>query len=133
MKLNYKECLLIEDLNIDQEIVKHKMAKRFPDIKIIRLNNGEDALNFLQKKLDTGQAIPFLLLIDINMPLVNGFEFLDAIIKMGLNKTNRPKIAILTSSIHPADFKRARYYKIVDDFLIKPLDVEQLEKHMPFV
>ncbi len=132
MKLNHKECLLIEDLPIDQEIIKYKMASSFPNIKVIKVNNGEDALHFLQKRLDTGQAIPFLLLVDINMPMINGFEFLEACIKMGFTKTERPKIAIITSSIHPADSRKARYYNIVDEFFIKPLDMDRLERMMLF-
>jgi CheY-like chemotaxis protein len=132
MKLNYKECLLIEDLPIDQEIAKLKIVKSFPNLSVIKIDNGKKGIDFVQQRLDTGQALPFLILIDINMPIFNGFDFIEGCIKMGFKPDNKPKIAILTSSIHPADIKKARFYKIVDEFLVKPLDTNQLKKLMPF-
>lgn len=133
MKLNYKECLLIEDIHIDQEIVKHKFKVHYPNISVKKVPNGKEAIDFLQGRLDTGLAIPFLIIVDINMPSVNGFQFLEECKKMGFSKTNKPKIAMLTSSLHPSDEQRAKHIGIVDDYIIKPIDMSRIEQLMPFL
>jgi CheY-like chemotaxis protein len=67
--------------------------------------NGEDALNYLRNEQDKNSTT--LMLLDINMPVMNGFEFLDALKKHPEIDENALQICMLTSSTNPEDIRRA--------------------------
>lgn len=71
---------------------------------------------------------PELIFLDINMPVMNGWEFLDEFIKLKEEARNRCQIYMLTSSIDPSDMKKSQTYSCVKDFITKPLTKEKLEK-----
>ena len=87
--------------------------------------NGQEALNSLTAIINKGGDIPQLILLDLNMPVMDGWEFLEE-----FTKTNPPKeitIYILTSSIDPRDLKRAKQFNRVSNYVIKPITIENLE------
>jgi CheY-like chemotaxis protein len=109
MSTNFLNKLIIND----REIAK----------KIINLNNGEELLNFLN---DSYNKIPDAILIDINMPVMDGWEFLDIIEKQKNLDLSKCKIIILTASQNPDDLEKAKKYTSVNGFLNKPLDCDLL-------
>ncbi|WP_405329835.1 response regulator [Leeuwenhoekiella sp. LLG6367-2.1] len=87
--------------------------------------NGQEALDSLTAIINKGGDIPQLILLDLNMPVMDGWEFLEE-----FTKTNPPKeitIYILTSSIDPRDLKRAKQFNRVSNYVIKPITIENLE------
>lgn len=109
--------LLIEDDMI--EIMKFNRVLNTMEIKhvIIEAHNGEDALTLLNQK----KAIPDIILLDLNMPKINGIEFLE-ILKGDPNLRHIPAIILTTSSNHK-DVKEC--YKIgIAGYIIKPLKYE---------
>ncbi|MDX2285199.1 MAG: response regulator [Bacteroidia bacterium] len=91
--------------------------------------NGEDALLYLRSQL-TRQAAPDahkpnLILLDINMPIMDGFEFLEAWSQLDFSGKDQVKIVMLTSSSNPRDLDAARHYG-VHGFLNKPLTREKI-------
>lgn len=83
--------------------------------------NGDDAL----KKLKEAEKFPDLILLDINMPVMNGFEFLENYQKEGFE--GQSKIVMYTSSIRESEKKYSLQFKDVCDFVNKPISREQIE------
>jgi len=69
-----------------------------------------------------------LVFLDLNMPVMDGWEFLDEVKKFPNYSTTVCKIFILSSSIDPTDVQKANEYSIVQDFISKPLTTAHLEK-----
>ncbi len=87
--------------------------------------SGEEALSFF-KTIANQEESPFpeLVFLDINMPVMDGWEFLDALNALGLPWI--PAIVILSTTINPIDRARAESHPLVIDFLTKPLKIEDL-------
>lgn len=90
--------------------------------------NGKLALETLIDKKDDAQALPTVILLDINMPIMDGWEFLEKY------KTIRDKMAkpiiiyMVSSSINPRDIERAKEYSDVMEYLEKPVTLEEIQK-----
>ena len=117
-----REILLIDDDPVINFIHKKIIESKFPEIPVEILVNGYNALEYIRK--NTKKL--FLIFLDINMPVMNGWEFLDAISKDS-NEYNLT-ICILTSSIDQADLRKAQENERILSYITKPLTKEVLEK-----
>lgn len=95
------------------------------DKRVITAHNGLEALQTLQAMAAGGEKLPELILLDIKMPVMDGFEFLDQLAKPAALDLGRTRIFISTSSILPKDKQRAGLYPVAG-FLTKPLTEETL-------
>ncbi|MBL7682756.1 MAG: response regulator [Flavipsychrobacter sp.] len=87
-------------------------------------NNGREALDSLIAIMQSGAKMPDVILLDVNMPVMDGWQFLDEFIKVKpLQKTI---IYIVTSSIDPEDIQRAKSYSEVSDYIVKPVTEKTL-------
>ncbi|TDU42843.1 response regulator receiver domain-containing protein [Gelidibacter sediminis] len=87
--------------------------------------NGKEALNNLKSLIKTGENIPDVILLDINMPVMDGWEFLDEFIKI---ESQKPiTIFIVSSSIDPTDQDKVKKYQNVSNFIVKPISIETLK------
>lgn len=87
--------------------------------------NGAEALENLKPIIKTkGNNLPDVILLDINMPIMNGWEFLDEFTQIQCDK--QITIYIVTSSLDPLDLEKARTYKKVNNYLVKPISIEKL-------
>lgn len=89
-------------------------------------NNGLEALNALKPMLGNDENFPEIILLDLNMPIMDGWQFLDEIIK--IPTTKKVLIYIVSSSIDPLDLKKAKQYSIVNNYLVKPVTLADLTK-----
>ncbi|MEP2026135.1 MAG: response regulator [Reichenbachiella sp.] len=99
--------------------------------QIHECHNGKMALDYIENKgefISNGKTYPKpeLILLDINMPVMNGFEFLDAYKVLPQELRGGIVISMLTSSLNKLDKDKAQNYKDVSDFITKPITKEQL-------
>jgi len=86
--------------------------------------NGQEAISGLTKIIKSGEILPDVILLDLNMPVMNGWEFLDEFSDT-LNEKG-VTIFIVTSSVNPTDYEKANNYQSVTDYVEKPVTEESL-------
>ncbi len=120
----FKSALLIDDNQIDNLINKKILENNLFAEKIVVAGSAEVALNYL--KNESPENTPDVIFLDIRMPEIDGFQFLDEFAKLDSTATNHPKIFMLSSSLDPKDQTKVRESKYVDKFLGKPLSNQHL-------
>ena len=116
--------LVIDDDDINIFIIKKIVEKTGYEAKMVAKTNGQLAIDYINELISTGQPLPQLILIDINMPILNGWEFLEAYEKLGIEQTI--DMYMLSSSVYENDIEKAKTYKTVKGFISKPLSIERL-------
>jgi CheY-like chemotaxis protein len=121
-------CLLVDDNPIDVLINTRILQKLELVSYVDSVDSGMAALAYLEACQKTKQY-PEVILLDVDMPVMNGFEFLSECFSKGLLGESSVKIIMLTSSIHPLDQLKAKAYPIVG-YLNKPLKAQSLRTVM---
>ena len=93
--------------------------------KILQFENGEEALDFLKIHAAESDSLPDYIFLDINMPFVDGWMFLDDYATLKLNLKKKIEIYMVSSSIDPRDIDRARRNADVREYVIKPVSREK--------
>ena len=127
----YRTVMLIDDNEIDN-LINQKMIEAAAIAENIYTHTGaKSAIEFLRnmEKLDVAsEVLPDVIFLDIDMPLMDGFQFLDEFEKLSANTKKSCKIVMLTSSINPQDFDRSKKYSNVKLYLNKPLSHDSIQK-----
>lgn len=87
--------------------------------------NGQEALDDLLPRLSQAGKLPDVIFLDISMPLMNGWQFLDELTKQPV--PSHIKIFIVSSSIDPYDTDKASSYSLVTDYIYKPITIEKMK------
>lgn len=124
--------MLIDDNEIDN-LINQKMIEAANITEHIFTHTGaRSAIEFLKniEKVENvaKQILPDVIFLDIDMPLMDGFQFLDEFDKLSDATKKKCKIVMLTSSINPQDVNKSKEYSYVKKYINKPLSQENLEK-----
>ena len=118
------QFIIIEDNLIDQFVTK-KLLKKGLDINPVCIaNNGKEGMNWILKNPSQN---PLIILLDIQMPIMNGFEFLEEFDKLPEDVKDRTEIFVLSSTLDTDEIKKVRENKYVSDFWNKPFRLEILK------
>jgi len=117
---------LIDDDYIHQFGMKRMIQRYQPSVGVIEFYNGLDAINFFKTAHDE-QSIPELIFLDINMPVMNGWEFLDEFVKIRPALHKKIDIYILSSSTDNHDIEKAKSNPAITDYIVKPLTADSLK------
>jgi len=124
--------LCIDDDPITLMLCKMVITKASFSNEIATAKNGEEALKYFNtlKQTNSNSNLikhPQLIFLDLNMPVMGGWEFLDSFATADYSDYNDTKVIILSSTIDPEDLEKSKKYSMVIDFLSKPISKEMLE------
>jgi CheY-like chemotaxis protein len=115
---------------IDDDSIYLMLARRLINMhklsdSIIEYTDGREAFNELKGLLDSGSKLPDVIFLDVNMPIWDGWDFLDEFVK--LNLSQYPEVYIVTSSTHSFDRDKAATYVQVKRCIVKPIELADLQ------
>ena len=129
----YNAVMLIDDNEIDNLITQRIIEASGICQHTFTHTGGKSAIEFLKnaekiaQKIGYAGAMPDVIFLDIDMPLMDGFQFLDEFENMSETVKNYCKIVMLTSSINSKDIKKSKKYENVKEYINKPLTKDSLK------
>lgn len=123
-----KRYLLIDDDEIFNFLHAELIRKADDDAIIDVFTSSIERLSYLSERIKNEEPVPDFLFLDIRMPEMNGFEFLNELMKLPADKIEKIKIFMLTSSLDDRDRKTASGYAIVKGFIGKTFSIERLNE-----
>ncbi|MEJ6981815.1 response regulator [Pedobacter sp. P351] len=126
------KVLFIDDDRVASLINRRLMGKVLPEAEIVQASNGKEAIAYyvnLLECIDENVSYPELVFLDLHMPVMDGWGFLNEFSKPQFQPFNNTKIVLLSSSVSPLDLERSRGFPIVIDFVAKPVSVELLRMY----
>ncbi len=122
----FDRVLLIDDNDIDNFINERMITTNFFSNRVIVKNSGESALNYLKENSGEEANLPQIIFLDLNMPIMDGFAFLNEYEKLPDTVKKNCKVIVLSSSISPEDINRASTNPLVVKYVNKPLNEKYL-------
>ena len=95
-------------------------------------NNGFEAMEYFKTVLKDADKIPDILFLDINMPMMDGWHFLEEFAEIKPHLAKAVTICMVSSSILDVDINRAKKLSNVTGYIVKPINIEQFEKIFKF-
>lgn len=126
------QFVIEEIIIIDDDEIVHMLGRKALKMigfegSILHFFNGMEALDFFkQKSFEVDSSPPFLVLLDLNMPIVDGWEVLEHLAENASCLLNQLSLTILSNSYNPMDREKALSYPFVLDFLNKPISPDLL-------
>ena len=119
---------------IDDDSVYINLVKKIIDIKSLSENllifkNGREALEYFKAIIENlnEDAFPEIILLDLNMPVMDGWDFLKEFTQIKPSNKLQTTLYIVSSSIDPYEIEKAKAHAMVTDYLIKPINLEDFE------
>lgn len=131
-----KHVLCVDDEQVTQMLNQVIFKRTGFCENVVTALNGKLGLDYFEKLIESDTAketVPQVILLDLNMPVIDGWEFLDKFKQQYHNKFPEISIFILSSSVDPKDMNKAAANSLVKGFVNKPLTIdaiEQLKNHI---
>ncbi|MDG4715344.1 MULTISPECIES: response regulator [Winogradskyella] len=127
MNSYFKVCIVDDD-----EIYQYTVVKALETIglkeKIQVFSDGDEAFTFLLDNIDNPEALPDVILLDINMPIMDGFQFMEEYVKIKPKVGKKIVIYMVSSSVDSVDIERAKSISEISDYIIKPIKPGELRR-----
>jgi CheY-like chemotaxis protein len=113
--------MLVDDDPMSNTYSTLVVKKQNPNTEVITFNSGMSALNYLR---DSTQPKPVIILLDLNMPVMNGWDFMEEYEKLNLDI----EVVVVTSSNESEDRNRSKSFSGIIDYFVKPITVDNIKK-----
>lgn len=120
--------LIIDDDEINNFIAARLINKIPVKTDIHTRLNGLEGLNYIKENLIAQENLPDIIFLDINMPIMNGWEFLDEFESLKSQIKKDVCVNMLSSSVYNDDITKAQMYTTVNKFISKPLTVDKIKE-----
>jgi CheY-like chemotaxis protein len=120
-----KICL-IDDDEIYIFLMKKSFAAMGVHNEVLSFLNGSDALDELIKLKNNNEELPSIIFLDINMPIMDGWEFLSEFRKLKANISKKISVYIVSSSIAIEDIEKSKTFPEIVNYLTKPVELDTL-------
>ena len=122
-----KKLVVIDDDPIDHFVMKHALrGNDYFDTTTYTID-GALVLDYIEENKSTPDKLPDVIILDLNMPIFSGWDFLERFQEMSSGISKNIKVHVLTSSIMPADKENAEQYPFVRSFISKPLESAEIK------
>lgn len=120
-----KNIFIIDDDTTFVFLTKKIIKSTGIDINLSEFNDGQEAFEFLRENADNDEILPDIIFLDLSMPIMDGWEFLEVYAFIAPKIKKDIRLYIFSSSISPHDIERAKEFNMVTNFIIKPLVKEK--------
>jgi CheY-like chemotaxis protein len=120
--------MLVDDDCNDNFFHEREIKKNDPATIVITETSGSEALDYLRSRKENNNIRPDLIFLDINMPGMSGWEFLDDYAQLDKDNQSKAIIIMLTTSDYSDDKNKSKAYEDVSDYIIKPLTKDKLNE-----
>jgi len=119
---------IIDDDQIYQLVMRRTIEQSGAIESILQFYDGEEAINYFKQKYNSSEGLPDLILLDINMPFMDGWQFLDEFVKIPFKSDYKKTIFIISSSSTSEDLNKAKKYNVVSGYHVKPITKDKFEE-----
>src|SRR6266487_5306356 len=127
-KYKYDKVMVIDDSDTDIYIAEHYLKKYFVAANIIAKASAKEALEYLSQFANNVEQLPVIIFLDIRMPMMDGFDFLDEYEKLPASVHKYCTVIMLSSSADPKDHQRIKENPFVKKFITKPLNKDRIQE-----
>ena len=119
-------CIIDNDevyqYTVTRSIKSHQLVK-----KVLIFSDGEQAMQFLINNIADNENIPDIIFLDISMPIMDGWQFLEEYVKLKPRISKPIIIYVITSSLDPVDYEQAKKISEISDYIVKPIKPDMLK------
>lgn len=119
---------IVDDDDVYQYTVTRALKSDSLAKKILVFSDGEEALDFLTDNIANKPILPDVIFLDVNMPIMDGWQFLEEYVKIKPRVGKQITIYMVTSSVDPVDVDRAKKFSEISDYLVKPIQPDQIRE-----
>ncbi|MDN5204469.1 response regulator [Fulvivirgaceae bacterium BMA10] len=123
-----KRILLIDDEDINLFIIQNLIRLSGIEAEVIFFSSCQKGIDYVKQLIDNDEEMPDLILLDIDMPVMTGWDFLDKYRNFNEKKKRETVLKIFTTSIIETDIQKAKEYPDIDGYLNKPMTIDMIRK-----
>ena len=128
MSTEINEVLLIDDDEPTNYLHKVLWERSGLSKSVLTAQNAKEALEVLQEKMDEGYPLPNIIFLDIHLPAMDGWEFIEQYEEILDARKNEVKLIMLSTTVNPEDHRKAKELDVVFDFRSKPLTPQAIQE-----
>jgi len=126
MNTQIKKTCIIDDDDVYIYAIKRLMSLQKLCEDVIVFKNGRDAVDYFIHNQQDPSLLPDIILIDVNMPVLDGWGFIDEYMNHGFQNAKEADLYMISSSIDPRDVKKAEALPIIKKYIFKPITLDEL-------